>query len=536
MTTSRVPKRKSQNRFSIAPQVGISRSTFDLSHAHKTTINSGQLYPILCEEVLPGDSFKVKMAALCRLATPLHPTMDNLKLSSFFFFVPNRLVWDNWQRFMGEQNNPGDSTDYLIPTITSNPNSQSLYDYFGLPVSPTASITHSALPFRAYGLIWNEWFRDENLQDSVSVSKSDGPDTTTNTAVLRRGKRKDYLSSALPWPYKGPGVDVPLGGLAPIEGIGVRAGYTAGTAQNIRQTDYGTTVQFTYPVDSGDTVVDDHIFMETDAATGGAGGYPQVYANLDRATGSVTINELRQAFQIQKLQERDARGGTRYTEILKSHFQVISPDSRLQRPEYLGGGQTPVLMNSVPQTSETAAATPQGNLTAYATAQIQNHGFVKSFVEHGYIIGLVSVRADINYQQKIDRHWSRSTKLDFYWPALQAIGEQPIYNKEIYATGEAADDNVWGYQERWSEMRSRLGHITGKFRSSVTGTLDPWHYALDFGQDRPALNNIFVEDVPPVKRTIAVQNEPEFLMDTWFNIKATRPLPVYSVPGYIDHF
>jgi hypothetical protein len=261
---------------------------------------------------------------------------------------------------------------------------------------------------------------------------------------------------------------------------------------------------------------------------------PLIYADLSQATAS-TINDLRQAFQIQRLQERDARGGTRYTEILKSHFQVTSPDSRLQRPEYLGGGHTAIQMHTVPQTSSTDATTPQGNLSAYAQSATQGHGFTKSFVEHGYVIGMVSVRADLNYQQRLDKIWTRSTKYDFYWPALQALGEQAVLNKEVWADGSSNDDLVWGYQERWAEYRTQLGIVTGKFRSSATETLDPWHYALDF-QARPALDATFIEDVPPVKRTIAVQTEPEFLFDAWFDEKATRPLPVYSVPGYIDHF
>lgn len=535
--TQRNPKRPSKSRFSVAPQANISRSSFDLSHPYKGTFNSGELIPILCEEVLPGDTFRVNMRALTRLSTPLHPTMDNLHLSSQFFFIPNRLVWDNWQRFMGEQANPGDSTDFIVPVKTTTVGIGDLSDYFGLPTLTNQPISFNVLPQRGYALVWNEWYRDENLQNSTTLDTGDGPDTVTNMQVLRRGKRKDYLSSALPWPYKGPGVDVPLGGMAPIEGIALRRDYTAETAQTtLRETGNSNDITYDFPVSSQDATVADAIFIETNAASGSGNGLPLMYANLDRATGSVTINELREAFQIQKLAERDARGGTRYTELLKSHFQVTSPDSRLQRPEYLGGGQTPVQMNTVPQTSSTDQTSAQGNLTAYATAITTRHGFTKSFVEHGYILGLISVRADLNYQQKIDRHWSRSTKYDFYWPALQALGEQPVYNREIYANGEPEDANVWGYQERWSELRSRLGHITGLFRSNATASLDPWHYALDFGSERPALTDTFIQDIPPVKRTIGDQVAPEFLIDAWFDIKAARPLPIYSVPGYIDHF
>ena len=515
-----VSKRPATKRFDRAPQVNIPRSTFDLSYPYKNTIDSGLLIPLPPLEIVPGDSFRLRMYALARLATPLHPTMDNARLSSFFFFVPNRLVWDNWQKFMGEQDNPGDSTDYQIPTkgtATGYPVG-SLQDCMGLPTD--VPVTASALPQRASNLCWNEWFRDENLQNSVAVPKDDGPDDAVNYGVYRRGKRKDYLSSCLPWPQKGPASEIPIGTSAPV----------------------------TFGLPGGQGSLNDQItaldgagverLIDTDLATADVGApstsEAQLYVDLSQATGA-TINDWREAFQIQKLKERDARGGTRYTEIVQAHFRVISPDARLQRPEYLGGGVTPITMRSVPQTSSTDATTPQGNLSAYGEGHVAAHGFTKSFVEHGYIIGFISINADLNYQNRLDRMWSRSTKYDFYWPALQALGEQPVYNKEIWVDGTAADDQVWGYQERWAEMRSRLGVIAGKFRSNATGTLDPWHYAIDF-VSRPALDSVFVEDVPPIKRTIAVQSEPEFLLDAWFDIKAARPMPVYSVPGYIDHF
>lgn len=522
----RTPKRPQTRRYDIAPQVNINRSTFDLSHPVKTTFDSGQLIPLPPIEVLPGDSFRVRMSALTRLATPLHPTMDNLHLESFWFFVPNRLVWDNWQKFMGEQENPGDSTDFIIPRV--DPGAGAPFpelgnaDYMGLPVGVSSLAGISALPFRALRLIWNEWFRDQNLQNSLTVQKGNGPDnyqTEGYDAPLKRGKRKDYISSALPWPQKGPGTDIPLGSVAPITTTGADGVPVVidQNGQNVRYLDMQAT--------------------PGSVRVGSSGvGDINLFADLSSATGA-TINDWRQAFQIQKLQERDARGGTRYTEILRSHFQVISPDARLQRPEFLGSGYSPVQMNTVPQTSETQVSgnTPQGNLTAYGTATMQNHGFTKSFVEHGWIIGLINVRADLNYQQRIDRMWSRSTKYDFYWPALQALGEQPVYLKEVKAQGGAPDDTVWGYQERWSEYKSRLGVISGKFRSDANASLDPWHYALDF-LTPPALNADFVVDAPPVARTIAVSDEPEFILDAWLSIRAARPMPVYSVPGYIDHF
>ena len=450
--------------------------------------------------------------------------MDNLTLESFFFFVPNRLVWDNWQKFMGEQENPGDSTDYQIPVCSSTSaiSGNSNFDYMGLPVAQSNILNKvSMLPLRGLNLCYNEWFRDENLQDSKPVPKDDGPDPASHyTALYRRGKRKNYLTSALPWPQKGPGVDLPLGDAAPI----FTDGAPSTTATYWRDQAQSGLAAFNLTATPGNTTI----------ATA-AGATPNLYADLQGATAA-TINDLRQAFQIQKLQERDARGGTRYTELLRSHFQVISPDQRLQRPEYLGGGSSAIQMNTVPQTSSTDTTTPQGNLSAYGTATIAGHGFTKSFVEHGYVLGFVSVRADLTFQRKVDRHWSRSTKYDFYWPALQGLGEQAILQKEIYADGTAQDETVWGYQERWAELRSLMGHVTGKFRSGLTDTLDPWHYALDFGATPPALNATFIEDNPPVERTVAVQDQPEFIFDAWMDIRAARPLPVYSVPGYIDHF
>ena len=401
-----------EHSFSKVPAANIPRASFDRSHGHKTTFDAGYLVPIFVDEALPGDTFNVKMTAFARLATPLHPFMDNMFMESFFFAVPIRLLWDNWPKFNGEQDDPGDSTDFLIPVLTAaTPTANSLEDYFGLPVG----VLHgkvSALWSRAYNLIYNTWFRDENLIDSVTVLKTDGPDPAANYTLLRRGKRHDYFTSCLPWPQKGPAVTLPLGTAADVT-------TDALNAQDL--TVFSTTEADYMKMTAGGS------FVASTTSLGVAAN--KLYADLTTATAA-TINQLREAFQIQKLYERDARGGTRYTEIIRSHFGVTSPDARLQRPEYLGGGSSPININPVAQTGETGT-TPQGNLAAIGTSTLNNHGFTKSFTEHCILIGLVSTRADLNYQQGLNRMWSRQTRWDFYWPALSHIGEQAVLNKEI---------------------------------------------------------------------------------------------------------
>lgn len=510
-----------QHFFANVPKADIPRSSFNRSCATKTTFDAGYLVPVFVDEALPGDTFNLDMHAFARLATPLRPVMDNMYLESFFFAVPLRLIWNNFQKFMGEQINPGDSTSYLVPTMTAPaggyiPNVKSgataaelsgaLADYFGIPTR-IAGLVHSSLWHRAYNLIWNEHFRDENLQNSVTVDKGDGPDTYTNYQLLRRGKRHDYFTSALPWPQKGQPVNLPLGTSAPVK---------AATAS---PSVYGI---------SNNNNVNNPMYWNGSVSS-------PLYADLTAATAA-TINQLRQAFQVQRLYERDARGGTRYTEIIQSHFGVTSPDSRLQRPEYLGGGSSYVNFTPIAQNSATASQpTPQGNLSAMATVSVNNHGFVKSFTEHCVIIGLVSVRSDMNYQQGLNKMFSRQTRLDFYWPALSHIGEQAILNKEIYAQGNATDEQVFGYQERHGEYRYKPSMITGKFRSTDPQPLDSWHLAQKFTA-LPVLNSSFIVEQPPVDRIIAVTSEPHFLADFFFDLKTARPMPVYSVPGMIDHF
>lgn len=513
-----------KHSFARVPKAEIPRSTFDRSHGHKTTFDAGYLIPILLDEGLPGDTFKVDMTGFARLATPIFPLMDNMYMDTHFFAVPIRLVWDNWAKFNGEQTDPGDSTDYTIPQMPETAVvSGSLSDYMGIPIGLGGSIDHSALFHRAYNLIWNTWFRDQNLQDSVVVDRDDGPDDPADYVLLRRGKRHDYFTSALPWPQKGDSVSVPLGSTAPVisTGDGIPTFQSgAGAIVALKQTSGVTNTDW----DSNPGVTGNAEWQET-----------KLVADLTGATAS-TINQLRQSFQIQKMLERDARGGTRYTEIVRAHFGVTSPDARLQRPEYLGGGSTPVNITAIPQTSSTDVTSPQGNLSAVGVALASGHGFTTSFTEHVLIIGLISVRADLTYQQGLNRMWSRLTRFDFYWPALSHIGEQSIPRREIYMTSNGVDDaTIFGYQERHAEYRYKPSMITGLFRSFAAGTLDSWHLSQNFGS-APVLDNDFIVENPPIDRVIAVPTEPHFLFDSYFKMHCARPMPVFGVPGLIDHF
>lgn len=514
--------------FAQVPRADIPRSSFDRSHGYKTSLDSGYLVPVFVDEVLPGDTFNLSMTGFARLATPLKPIMDNAYFNTFFFFVPNRLIWDHWEEFNGEQKNPGDTTDYLIPQVVAPAGgwpSGSIADYFGLPLG-VSGLKSSALWFRAYNLVWNEWFRDENLQDRVNVPFGDTDDAATNYSLLRRGKRHDYFTSCLPWPQKGESVTIPLGGNAPVISSG--AGQPTFTVGG-----YGTPRPLNSLAGQGSVMWQNG----TNATVSNAAVWnnPALEADLSEATAA-TINDLRQAFAIQRLYERDARGGTRYTEVIRAHFGVISPDARLQRPEYLGGGQSPVLISQVPQTQASeGATTPQGNLAAFGTASMNGHGFSKSFTEHGVIIGMVCVRADLTYQQGVDRMFSRRTRFDYYWPALSHIGEQAVLSKEIWSDGTAADETVFGYQERYAEYRYKQSKITGKLRSDDPQSLDIWHLSQDFAS-RPSLNDVFIQEDPPFDRIIAVPSEPQFIADFYFKLRCARPMPVYGVPGLIDHF
>lgn len=528
------------HQFSQVPRADIPRSSFNRSHGYKTTFDAGYLVPFYVDEALPGDTFNCHATLFARLATPIAPIMDNMFLETFYFAVPLRLLWENWQRFNGEQDNPGDSTDYLCPTINTPAGGWkvgTLEDYFGLPTG-VQNLEVNSFWHRAYNLIWNEWFRDENLQDSVPVNKTDGPDSPADYKLLRRGKRHDYFTSALPWPQKGPGVEIPLGDTAPVMGTGQVLGLTDGTRTYVSSTTNAVHYQYIRPsVLGGNVGQNPGTSVPSVSATLGVTTNPEMsglVADLSHATAA-TINSLRQAFQIQKLYERDARGGTRYTEILRSHFGVVSPDARLQRPEYLGGSSTRIIINPVPQTSNTNNTSPQGNLAAFGLTSDGKGGFTHSFVEHCVVIGLVNVRADLTYQQGINRMFSRQTRFDFYWPALAHLGEQAILNKEIYAQGTDVDEDVFGYQERFAEYRYFPSQITGKFRSTYAQSLDFWHLSQEF-DGLPTLSPEFIEDNPPVERVIAVPSEPQFLLDSFIQLHCARPMPVYSVPGLIDHF
>uniref|UniRef100_A0AAU8AX84 Major capsid protein n=1 Tax=Dulem virus 166 TaxID=3145643 RepID=A0AAU8AX84_9VIRU len=558
--------RNANSRFALNPtNIDMSRSKFNRDSTYKTSFNVGELIPFYVDEVLPGDTHQIKTSKVVRMQPLVSAPMDNIYLDTYYFFVPNRLVWNHWKEFNGENTQSAwiPTTEYSIPQITSPATTGwetgSIADYFGLPTK-VANLSVNALPFRAYALIVNEWFRDQNLQqplnipvDDTTIAGSNGTNFVTD--VVKGGKPfvaakyHDYFTSCLPAPQKGPDVTLSIAGMqsqAPVK-----------TAETDLVT-YEHNLRLAYPNNPGWSGSDYHplygriessiapsgnSLMATTGSSPSSGGFTpysfsNLYADIDiESTSLVTINQLRMAFQIQKLYERDARGGTRYTEILRSHFGVTSPDSRLQRPEYLGGNRIPINISQVVQTSSTDSTSPQANVAGMSLTSDSHGDFISSFTEHGYIIGLMVARYDHTYQQGIARHFSRKTRFDYYWPVLANIGEQAILNKEIYAQGTSVDDEVFGYQEAWADYRYKPSIVTGEMRSNEDKTLDSWHFADEYAS-LPTLSSSWIqEDKSNIDRVLAVQSSisNQLFADLYIQNESTRPMPMYSVPGLIDH-
>lgn len=551
--------RNVESHFALNPtRIDMSRSTFDRSSSVKTSFNVGDIVPFFLEEVLPGDTFNVRTSKVVRMQTLLTPMMDNVYLDSYYFFVPNRLVWNHWKEFNGENTESAwiPSTEYSVPQITAPSAGWSvgtLADYFGLPTG-VGGLSVSALPFRAYALVMNEWFRDQNLQDPLVVPVDDATVAGVNTGnfvtdCAKGGlpyiaaKYHDYFTSCLPSPQKGPDVTLSVasqGNLPVVPGKAVDTSLIT-SGMNVLSYTTGAVNAAGYLASVGGGAVYSGAGTPT-VETPSANQFiaPSNLWAINSGNAIVaTINQLRMAFQIQKLYERDARGGTRYIEVLKSHFGVTSPDARLQRPEYLGGNRVPINVNQVIQQSGTGAGadTPQGTVVGMSQTTDSNHDFMKSFTEHGYIIGVMVARYDHTYQQGIERHWSRKTRFDYYWPVFSNIGEQAVLNKEIFAQGTAKDNEVFGYQEAWSDYRFKPNRVTGEMRSAYEQSLDVWHLADDYAS-LPSLSDSWIrEDKNTVDRVLAVKStvSNQLFADIYVSNRATRPMPMYSVPGLIDH-
>jgi hypothetical protein len=546
--------RNVESHFALNPtNIDMSRSTFDRSHSVKLSFNVGDVIPFYVDEVLPGDTFKVKTSKVVRMQPLATPIMDNIYLDTYFFFVPNRLTWSHWREFNGENTKSAwiPTTEYEVPQLTAPEGGWSvgtLADYFGVPTG-VPGLSVNAMPFRAYALIMNEWFRDQNLMDPLNIPVDDATVAGVNTGVyvtdvakgglpFKAAKYHDYFTSCLPAPQKGPDVSIPIAdpGNLPVVPMPdtVPAGSSGGSMHFSSATiDPGTrATMYLNP--------DGYLYLHSDNDSGASisNAIPDnLWALWNGNAAAASINQLRMAFQIQKMYEKDARGGTRYIEILKSHFGVTSPDARLQRPEYLGGNRIPVNINQIVQQSQTTDQSPQGNPVGLSMTTDTHHDFKKSFVEHGFVIGVMVARYDHTYQQGLERFWSRKSRFDYYWPVFANIGEQAVKNKEIFAQGTAEDDEVFGYQEAWADYRYKPSRVAGEMRSQYAQSLDVWHLADDYEQ-LPALSDEWIrEDSAVIDRVLAVtsRNSNQMWADIYIQNRTTRPMPMYSIPGLIDH-
>lgn len=559
--------------FNQVPRLDITRSRFKRRQNVKLTLNAGQLIPFYVDEVLPGDTFSIDQAAIIRMTTPIFPVMDNCHMDIYYFNVPCRIIWDHFKRFMGENDSlPWAQVDeYTIPQVKVTgkadkpaPYEGSIMDYMGIPtkVSKSAETAFSvnALPFRAYAMIWQEWFRDQNVDNPAINSKEDAtvnytddetkgmdgekPDLEyilqnayTGGRPLPVNKYHDYFTSALPSPQKaGEPVRLPMSGNAPIKPYDISTGKEMGWNSNIGQSHTITNFIFNAPGNGTEGVINytKNMSATTDESSGNGRDTVLIRADMSDVSAA-TINQLRQAFQVQKYYEQLSRGGSRYREMIYSLFHTKISDKTVQIPEYLGGTRITINMSQVIQTSGTTTESPQGNTAAISVTPYNGSMFTKSFEEHGYVIGVCCIRHDHTYQQGLERMWSRKTNLDFYYPVFANLGEQAILKKELYLTGTDTDEQAFGYQEAWAEYRMKPNRISGKFRSNATGTLDSWHYGDNY-KETPSLSQAWMkEGNSEIQRTLAVDNEPQFIMDTVIDNTSVRPMPMYSIPGLVDH-